>query len=171
MDQKKGWDLLIRSIERQNNGGVDPNKEQRTNKKPEKLVEKDVLEWAKQNSVFVHVVESKAVWSMEAGRYVEGQAEAGYPDLSGNNNYGQSVWIELKAKDRRHNLSPAQYKFLSDKIEQGCFAVVVDSSSRLNDYYYTWLKSKNQKGYLVSILPVPSAIKKENDRFDPSLGF
>jgi hypothetical protein len=171
MSNKKGWDLLIRSVERQNNAGVDPNAVPRKYKKPEKLVEKDVLAWAKDNGVHLHVVESKAIWSMEAGRFIEGQAEVGYPDLSGNNNYGHSIWIELKAKDKRHNLSPGQYQFLLNKIEQGCFAVVVDSAERVSEFYYTWLKKKDRQGYLTSILPVPSAIKKENDRFDPEMGF
>lgn len=170
MTNKKGWDLLVRSIERQNSPGSRPTGK-RTYSKPEKLVEADCLDWAKKNNCFFHVVESKGVYSQEADRFVAGQAENGYPDLSGNNSAGHSMWVELKAKDKRSNLSPGQYNFLLKKIEQGCFAVVVDSSERLNEFYYSWVGSKNKEAYLKSILPYPAALKKIDQNFDPSLGF
>lgn len=176
MNNKKGWDLLVRSIEKQNqnySGKTTEKQRQGTlkYKKPEKQVEADCLEWASKNDAFLHIVEAKAVFSQAAGRYVSGQVESGFPDLVGNNNHGQVLWIELKAKDRRSTLSPKQYEFLKAKIEQGCFAVVVDSSARLHEFYYSWKSSKNPSQYLISLLPYPTALKKEAERFDPDLGF
>lgn len=168
------WKLLLRSVERQDPSYKSKPTEKKSssrgkNKKPEKIVEKDCLDWAKKNSVFLHVVESKAVFSQAAGRYLRGQTESGLSDLIGNNTSGHSVWIELKAKDRRCTLSLIQHKFLSEKISQGCFAVVVDSADRLHEYYYTWLNNKNPKAYLTGLLPVPRAEK--NQPIDPHLGF
>ena len=174
MNNKKGWDLLIKSIERQDPSYSGKPKEKKSRsgleyKKPEKLVEKDCLLWAKNNQIFLHIVEAKAVFSQAVGRYLSGQVESGFPDLVGNNNNGQVLWVELKAKDRRSTITPLQYLFLKTKIEQGCFAVVVDSADRLHEYYYTWLNGKNQQGYLTGLLPIPSRIRDET--FDPSLGF
>jgi len=110
------------------------------NDKPEKALEKSVLAWASSRNLFLHVVESKAVYSASAGRYLRGQAEAGLPDLIGNV-LGLSVWIELKAKGRRGTLKEHQRAFLVRKIEQGCFACCVDSvdqlASLLSSYFNT----------------------------------
>jgi hypothetical protein len=162
------WKLLLKSVARQDpsykskptdNRSPQPKK----HKKPEKLVEKDCLDWALKNQIFLHVVESKAVFSQGAGRYLSGQAQSGFPDIVGNNNDGQVLWIELKAIDRRCTLSPLQYIFLKTKIEQNCFAVVVDSADRLHEYYYTWKSSKNPISYLSSLLPVPKQIREDLD--------
>lgn len=166
MNNKKGWDLLLRSIEKKTPKNTPPRK----NKKPEKEVEQEVLEWAERQNIYLHVIEAKAVFSASAGRYLSGQCESGMPDLIGNNNSGQSLYIELKAKGRRSNLSLDQYQFLKNKIDQNCFAVVVDSAHCLNEFYYTWLNSKNKSGFLSSVLPVPSQIKKMEQN-DPELGF
>jgi hypothetical protein len=171
MNQKKGWDLLIKSIERQTNINQ-PEPRGKKNESPEKDVEKSCLAWGGKNRCYFHVVESKAVYSHAAGRYTHGQAESGYSDLSGNNANGHSLWVELKAKGRRSNLSAEQYWFLKSKIEQGCFAVVVDSAEILNEFYYKWAGSKNKESYLISILPIPKSIRDMNSRPDPEgLGF
>ena len=169
---KKGsvYDAIMKYNERQTFPKESGPK--RKNEKPEKEVEKDVLDWSKKNNCFLHVVESKAVYSVSAGRYLAGQAEDGYPDLSGNNTDGHSMWVELKAKGKRSNLSVNQYEYLCSKIDQNCFAVVVDSSDILNEFYYSWKNSKNRQAYLKSVLPIPSEIRKQNSRPDPhGLGF
>lgn len=168
------WNLLLRSIQRQDPSYKNKPTEKKQSargksKKPEKLVEKDCLDWAKKNSVFLHVVESKAVFSQAAGRYLSGQVESGFPDIVGNNMSGQVMWIELKAKGKRSTLSPVQYLFLTEKIKQGCFAVVVDSADLLHEYYYTWKSSKNPPSYLMSLIPVPKRVRDET--FDENLGF
>lgn len=168
MQNKKGWDLLLRSIERQQ---PREKKSRKSNSKPEKEVEKQVLAWAKNHQLFLHVVESKAVFSQAAGGYLRGQTEPGFLDLVGNDSSGRALFVELKALGRRSNLSELQYEFLKKKIEQNSFAVVVDSSEKLHEFYYTWLKSKNPQGYLLSILPVPSCVLKREKSFDPEMGF
>jgi hypothetical protein len=168
MNNKKGWDLLIRSIERQQ------PKEKRSrsqNKKPEEEVEKQVLQWAKMQRIYLHIVESKAVFSQGAGSYLRGQTEPGFPDLVGNDSNGRVLYVELKAFGRRANLSELQYEFLKNKISQGCFAVCVDSSEILNDFYYSWSNSKNPQAYLLSVLPVPSCVSKREKDADPEWGF
>jgi len=168
MNNKKGWDLLLRSIERQQ---PKEKKSRAPSKKPEKEVEKQVLQWAKMQNIFLHVVESKAVFSQAAGSYLRGQVDAGFPDLVGNDSSGRVLYVELKAFGRRSNLSELQYEFLKRKINQGCFAVVVDSSEILNDFYYTWKTSKNPQSYLLSVLPIPSCIAKRDKNFNEEMGF
>ena len=63
---------------------------------PEKLVEKDVLLWCRNNGWFINVVESKAVFSAKSGIYHHGQTVQGTPDLIGCSNTGVFVAIELK---------------------------------------------------------------------------
>lgn len=168
------WNLLLKSIQRQDPSYKSKPTEKRQrarrkNQKPEKQVEKDCLDWSKRNSVFLHVIESKAVFSQAAGRYLSGQAESGFPDIVGNDSSGRVLYIELKALGKRSTLSPAQYLFLTEKIKQNCFAVVVDSADLLHEYYYSWKSSKNPPAYLMSLIPVPKRIRDET--FDPSLGF
>lgn len=163
------WNSLLKGIKRHEQGAKNKSRSKKQSqsgsyKKPEKLVEKDCLDWAKKNGVHFHVVESKAVFSQAAGRYMTGQTESGFPDIVGNNSEGQVLWIELKAVDRRSTLSPVQYLFLTEKINQGCFAVVVDSADRLHEYYYTWKSSKNPPGYLMGLIPVPKRIRDEDER-------
>ena len=110
------------------------------NDKPEKVLEKSVLSWALLNGLNLHVIESKAVYSASAGRYLRGQAEAGLPDLIGNIQ-GLSAWIELKAKGRRGTLKEHQRLFLIRKIEQGCFACCIDSVDQLAELFESYFNT------------------------------
>ncbi|MCB0415993.1 MAG: hypothetical protein KDD50_16765 [Bdellovibrionales bacterium] len=166
MNNNSVYKALLRGIERQTYPKEKQSRKKK-NDKPEKLVEKDVLAWCEKNNISMHVIESKAVYSATAGRYLSGKAEPGFPDLVGNNKAGLSMYVELKAKDRRSNLSIEQYEFLLSKIKEGCFAVVVDSDKRLEEYYFTFLNSKSREGYLKGVLPVPKALKKIESRDDP----
>ncbi len=105
-------------------------RKRRKNASPEKDLEKEILRWSTSKGIDLHVIEAKAVYSVSAGRYLRGQAEAGLPDLVGNCE-GLSVWIELKAPGRRSTLKVHQRDFLVRKISQGCFAVCVDSVESL----------------------------------------
>lgn len=104
-----------------------PARKKRTNKKPEKLVEKVVMEWLKANDFSCDVVESKAVFSPRAGIYLNSQATPGMSDIVGCTPDGRGCFIELKAKDRRSDLKDHQRRFLLEKISRGAFAACVDS--------------------------------------------
>lgn len=127
--------------------------------KPEKLVELEVLNWLNLNGFSCDVIESKAVFSQKAGRYLRGQTVKGMSDLVGCDSIGRGVFIELKAKGKRTNVSLEQIAFLSKKITNHAFAVVVDSADCLSHYYskYCELIKKSDfngaRDYLRSILP------------------
>lgn len=125
------------------------------NKKPEKVVEKDCLDWLDKHGFSINVVESKAVYSKAAGNYIRGQTVAGFPDLVGNDKDGHAVFIELKAPGKRSTIRPAQVDFLLNKIKTNCFAVCVDSVAYLSTAYALWseLEGENAKEYLHSLLP------------------
>lgn len=125
------------------------------NKKPEKDTQKQVMEWAKNQGLFLHVVESSS-YDPILRRKGMSRAAFGFPDIVGNTLCGQIVWIELKAKGRQSTLKPAQRDFLEKKIQQNCFAVVVDSAERLSQYWkgYNSLKSDQERqSYLLDCLP------------------
>ena len=104
-------------------------------KKPEKIVEAEVMTWLNLNGFSCDVIESKAVYSKGAGRYLAGMTVAGMTDIVGVDPIGRACFIELKAKGKRNNISIAQYVFMMGKIEKYAFALVVDSASSLEHYY------------------------------------
>lgn len=125
------------------------------NAKPEKDLEKEILHWAQSKAIHLHVVESKAVYSVSAGRYLRGQAERGLPDLIGNCE-GLSMWVELKAPGRRSTLKMHQRDFLEQKVSQGCFAVCVDSVEMLAKVLAAFLSTpaSDRAQLLMDHLPV-----------------
>lgn len=129
-----------------------------TNARPEKLVEKVVMAWLNQNGFYCHVVESKAVYSQSAGRYLKGQTVSGMPDIIGVAPHnGLGCFIELKAKGRRSTLSSNQKHFLKSVIELDAFAVCVDSETLLETYYreFTRLNQEDRqksRRYLLSLI-------------------
>ena len=142
----------------------------RKNKKPEKQTEKDVKAWLRRQGFDFNVIESKAVYSQAAGRYMNGQTDPGVSDIIGNDKEGHAMFIELKAKGKRYNVSPVQYMFLMKKIKMNCFAVCVDSDVSLNEQYAAWVVRKQQRDingarqYLESMLPRP----RKMDQYDES---
>ena len=133
----------------------------RKNKRPEKEVEKQVLEWCRKQDFHIAVVESKAVYSASAGRFLQGQAPSGFPDLVGLTLAGIFVAIELKAPGRRSTLRPAQREFLTQVISRNGFGIVTDSVEFLENSYQEFLRHKDPKTYLFSLLPSPK--KSEQD--------
>ena len=131
----------------------------RKNEKPEKLVERDVTAWCHSHKIDVSIVECKGVYNQKTNTFLHGMTEPGYSDLSGNNQFGIAVFIELKAKGRRSTLRIKQEEFIIRKIKMGCFACVVDSSDLLDEIYYSWLKYYDAnlfaeaKRYLISQMP------------------
>jgi hypothetical protein len=124
--------------------GKKSGKEKKTkNQSPEKIVEKEVIEWCKYRGFDISVVESKAVFSRAAGRYLRGQTKAGFSDLAGVTGDGTGAFIELKAKGRLGTISRSQFEFLYSKIRRGAFACCVDSADLLNSIYNEWLEVKS----------------------------
>jgi hypothetical protein len=140
-------------------------KKKSKNKAPEKEVQKEIVLWLMSCGFDVSVVESKAVYSRSANRYLRGQTEPGFSDLAGVTPNGIGCFIELKAVGKIANVSRAQHDFINRKIRLGAFACVVDSVSYLAEVYRVWvllLKQNEQdaKDYLLSLLP-----DKFNDDF------
>lgn len=124
----------------------------RTNEKPEKAVEKEVLLHLRNKGWFVDVVESKAVFSSAAGRFLRGQAKVGFVDVVGCTHAGQFVAVELKAPGRRASLRIQQREYLLNVISRGGFACVADSVTFLENVYQTYLKSPRPET-LIDLLP------------------
>lgn len=132
----------------------------RKNQKPEFEFKKVCKRWLDENGWCCDVVESKAVYNFEAGRYDHGQAEAGFSDIVGVTPYfGVAAFIELKAPGKRSTLKQHQRDFLLKKIEAGAFAVCIDSTELLDATFRTWCdlrqmrKFERAKSYLVEQLP------------------
>lgn len=127
MSAKGAKDALDRYFARQMKELEREQGPKRKNAKPEFEVRKAVMAWLRANGFSCNVIEAKAVYSYEAGRYTQGQTAPGVADLFGCTPDGLGCFIELKAPDRRSTLRPGQREFLISKIQLGCFAVVVDS--------------------------------------------
>lgn len=137
----------------------------RKNKKPEKETEKKVLNWCKKIGIDIHVIESKAVYSKKAGRYLKSQTSESLPDLIGNYE-GIAVFIELKAYQRRRALKDHQRDFLIRKIKQDCFACCTDRVEHINDLFKDWLNLSSRESrinLLLSDLPKKRKLKSKNN--------
>ncbi len=130
----------------------------RKNGNPEALVVNAILAWLKLNGFSCHKVESKAVYSARAGRYLRGQTNVGVSDIIGVAPNGVAVFVEVKAPGRRANLSPAQVVFLTDKINHGAFALASDSVEHLESLWNEFKKIRSinlekARDYLIADLP------------------
>jgi len=132
-----------------------PKKKRAKNKAPEKDVQREVMAWFIAHGFFISVIESKAVFSASAGRYLRGQAVSGFPDLVGCSPNGQATFVELKSPGRRNTLRDGQRDFLERAIAHGAFAVCTDTVDFLSMAYEHWLKvsGDNKKTFLLSLLP------------------
>ena len=142
----------------QNLGLKHRTRSSKPNARPEKQVEKVVMAWLNQNGFYCHVVESKAVYSQSAGRYLKGQTVSGMPDIIGVGPHnGLGCFIELKAKGRRSTLSSNQKHFLKSVIELDAFAVCVDSETLIETYYREFTRlavedRQKSRRYLLSLI-------------------
>ena len=134
---------------------ADTSKLKRTHGRPEKEVEKSVMQWLSSQNIFAQVIESKAVFSQAAGRYLSGQASAGFPDLVGINCHGAFLAIELKAQGRRSTVKQHQLDFLLKIISMNGFACVTDSVLHLSSLYFSWVNAplENRQTILLNDLP------------------
>lgn len=142
------------------------SKPSRKNKKPEKELESKVQAWCKSKGFQTWVVESKAVFSQSAGRYLTGQTDKGFSDIVGLNCDGLFVAIELKAPGRLSTLRSGQRVFLQEVITPGGFGIVTDSVDRLERIYQDFLKLplELRRLFLLSQLPLE---KKSADDLKP----
>ena len=140
-----------------------PLSPRRKNGKPEKEIEKEVLAWCRNRGWDVNVIEAKSTYSESAGRYIAQSVAPGFSDIAGNTQVGLAVYIELKAPGKLSTIRQQQREFLLRKIGQGCFAVCVDSVSRIETLWNGFCKAYNKKEYLVEVLPKYRTTDKDLD--------
>ena len=135
-------------------------KKSKRNKSPEKKVVNEVMVWLKDNGFSCDIVDSAAVYSVQANRYLRGQAKKGMTDIVGITPNGMGAFLEIKALGKRSTLKEHQRDFIKDKIFKGAFAVAVDSVELLEKTYHEWRKLfhlENDKekaiAYLLDSLP------------------
>lgn len=120
------------------------------NKKPEFEFKKLLRRHLEKRGFSVEVVESKAVFSEASGRYLSGQARAGFSDTCGVTPYfGVAFFVELKAPGRRGTLKVHQRDFLLGKIQMGAFACCVDSIALFDELYDEWVALRGE-GYFTA---------------------
>lgn len=128
------------------------HKPKRKNEKPEFELRKIVLPWLRRNGFSINIIEAKATWSPEAGRYTSGQTAPGVADLFGCTPCGLGCFIELKAPGRRSTLRPGQRAFLTEKIQLGCFGVVIDSVECLEIVWNEFSHRRRIEPHLAKVL-------------------
>jgi len=146
-----------------------PANPQRKNSRPEKLTEQQVLQWAKLHSIHLHIVDSTA-YDFRLKKIGQQKATSGFSDLVGNTEDGLALYIELKALGKRHAVSEPQRRFLEKKINQNCFAAVVDSHEILNLIWHRFLDLKSpelRRQFLLDQMPQ----KRKSQDDSKSLGF
>lgn len=117
-----------------------PKVPRRKNKSPEfDLTVVPCFKWMQDQGFMIHVVESAAVYSFRAGRYLRGMTTTGMPDMVGALPTGTALFVEAKAPGKRATLRPAQRDFLEKAIGTNAFAVCVDSLDMLTEVYHQWL--------------------------------
>jgi hypothetical protein len=138
----------------------------RKNGRPEfELTAKPCFKWFESSGWSMSIVESKAVYNQAAGRYVDGQAESGFPDCVGSCPNGLGAFVEFKAPGKRGTIRPGQYAFLLEKASLGCFAVCVDSVEYLRKTWEQFVHlSKMDRQLAINFLrrelPVPPAFRQ-----------
>jgi hypothetical protein len=130
----------------------------RRNNHPEADLKTEVLGWLKSNGFSCHSIESKAVYSARAGRYVRGQTAPGVADIFGCAPNGIGVFIELKAPGRLSTLKHHQRDFLVAKICFGAFGACIDSVAGLAGTWTEFLNIsatdiKRAQEFLIDSLP------------------
>lgn len=139
----------------------------KTNDKPEARFLLELKKYLTNLGWDVTIIEAKASYSEESGRYTHGAVAAGYPDLSGNMPNGLAVYIETKAPGKRSTIRPAQHEFLTRKISSNCFAICCDSVIYFDRVFAEWSQAPNRKAFLLKELPPLAARYTESEWFDP----
>lgn len=140
-------------------------KKPRKNSKPEQKTVSQCMEWFHEHGFSMSVVDSTATFSVAANRYLRGQAAAGFPDSAGCDPLGVGCFVEFKAAGKLSTLREGQREFLKQKILKGCFAVVVDCTTRLEQLYSGWvvLGRDERIAYLLDQLPKKRKLVQDNN--------
>lgn len=135
---------------------------------PEKQVEKEIVEWLKQNAFSIDVFDSKATWSPGAKTFRKNRSLVeGCSDLLGVSPEGYFVAIELKAPKKETVCRIEQRKFLERKILSNGFGIVVSSVHVLSESWSAWiaLRKENKlleaQKYLLNKLPNKVLVNKK----------
>lgn len=163
-------DALARFYQRQCDELEKAKRPKRKNGRPEFELKVIVLKWLRDQGFSVDSVESKAVYSKAAGRYLNSQTTVGMPDIIGTTPEGLGAFIELKIKGRRGTLRDAQRVFLTEKINRFAFAVCIDSIECLSQVWTEFNHRRKMspelgKNFLLRHLP-PSRQKETESLFD-----
>ncbi len=139
----------------------------KSNARPEfELTVKPCWKWFAANGFSMSIIESRAVYNADAGRYIDGQTESGFPDSVGCCPDGTAAFVEFKAPGSLSNISLGQYEFLMEKIKLGCFAVCVASVSSLDRTWCDFIDARNISRetaitFLTNQLQVPRAVRQQ----------
>lgn len=157
-------DALMRFSKKQLSTNCKPIRKK--NGKPEQITVKECMAWFHEHGFLMDIIESRAVFSASAGRYLRGQTVAGMVDSVGCTPTGIGCFVEFKAKGKISTLKEHQKEFIRQKILKGCFAVVTDCKDDLAQKYHQWnLIQEHDKdssvGYLLSVLPKCSSDNSE----------
>lgn len=132
----------------------------RKNQKPERNVQDACLAWMRGLNWDVQIYEAKATFDPRSNVWRNQAMPSGTCDCMGIDDMAHAVFIEFKAPGRRSSFnSPKNYKqkrFITEKIQRGAFAVVVDSVEVLQRIYFGWLELKNKEQriqFLLAELP------------------
>jgi len=127
--------------------------------KPEKQVEKEILNLAPLYGFDLTVVDSAHVYSNTTRMFSRRMTNEVCSDIMGNNG-PYACFIELKAPGKLKQFNTEknikQKLFILRKIEKGAFACVVDSMQRLAHIWSEWRKAQTDDEkikVLMSYLP------------------
>lgn len=134
------------------------------NKKPEKSIENEILTWCSINRFWVHKIESKAIFSQRINRYLRSNAPVGHSDISGITPCSYPAYIEVKDKGKRNQISEDQMIFLLNAIMRNAFAVCVESTEQLQEFYKNWFFDKNRQIFLINALPKKCTAKEKSTK-------
>lgn len=121
----------------------------------EKHITSEILNFAAQNKWLLFRTEAKAQLSAVTGQFTDQPTPSGTADLVGCDNFGWSLFIEVKTPKRKNKISQDQREFLLRAIHRGAFALVAYSVPQLKRVYAECkqMSLKDRKSYLLSLLP------------------
>jgi hypothetical protein len=135
---------------------ADSQPKRQKNKKPEEELRQEMLKHLRQLGFLALRIESQAVFSQSAGRYMRGQVAAGVSDILACSQDGCFLAIELKAKGRLKTLKSHQSAFLQSVIKQNGFACCCDSIELFDflwESFASFESDEKRKKFLLEQLP------------------
>lgn len=164
-DFRDGVKQAIANFYKRNETSSQPT-DRRSNQKPEAQLRSDILLELKKKGFLILYVESQAVFSQSAGRFVQSHLASGTSDLIGIDHEGHFLALELKAPGRISTLKDHQRDFLHSVIDRNGFACCIDSIDSFFSLYNSWLKlsSKTERIELLkNALPKKRQSKQDSE--------